>query len=125
MSAAAIAAGTVFGTGHIAVTGALSGLIAALVAGLWLRGEQRALDTVAIGLLTAAVVFLFRKSANLPQLNDDGLQGFSANDWLAPAVTFVALGLYAAVRPPTASRRFEHARAAATLVALVINVVTI
>jgi hypothetical protein len=22
----------------------------------------------------------------MPQLNDDGLQGFSANDWLAPAV---------------------------------------
>ena len=125
MSAVIVAAGSVFGSGHIALTGALSGLIAALVAWLWLRGDQRMLDTVAIGLLTAGTVFMLRESANMPQLNDDGLQGFSANDWLAPALTYVVLGLYAAVRPPTPSRRFEQARAAATLVAFVINVVTI
>ena len=61
----------------------------------------------------------------MPELNDDGLQGFSANDWLAPTVTFVLLGLYGAVRPPSEPRRLEQARAAATIVAFVINVVTI
>jgi ammonia channel protein AmtB len=125
MRALVVATGSVFSTGHIAVTGVLSGLIAALIAVLWLRGETRALEVLVIGLLTAGAVFMFRKSANMPQLNDDGLQGFSANDWLAPTVTFVVLGLYGAVRPPTESRRFEQTRAAATVVAFAINVLTI
>ena len=125
MRALGAATASVFSTGHIAATGVLSGLIAALFAVLWLRGEHRTLKVLAIGLLTAGAVFMFRKSANMPQLNDDGLQGFSANDWLTPAVTFVVLGLYAAVRPPTEPRRFAQARAAATAVAFVINVVTI
>jgi len=105
MSAVMIATGSVFSTGHIALTGVLSGLAAALITVLWLRGEQRTLEALAIGLLTAGAVFMFRKSANMPQLNDDGPQGFSANDWLAPTVTFVILALYGAVRPPTEPRR--------------------
>jgi hypothetical protein len=40
-------------------------------------------------------------------------------------VTFVVLGQYAAVRSPSEPRRFEQARAAATVVAFAINVVTI
>jgi hypothetical protein len=92
---------------------------------LWLRGTRRTLDTLAIGLLTAAAVFVLRKSANMSQLNDDGLEGFSANDWLAPTVTYVALGLYGAVRPAIEPRRFQQARAVAAVVAFVVNVVTI
>jgi hypothetical protein len=114
-----------FSTGHIALTGLLSGLLAAAVALLWLRDEHRLLDTLAVGILTAAAVFLLRKSANMPQLNDDGLSGFSANDWLAPTVTYVVLGVYGAVRAPTEERRYQQARAAATMIALVINVLTI
>jgi hypothetical protein len=83
------------------------------------------LDALAIGLLTAGAVFLLRKSANMPQLNNDGLEGFSANDWLAPVVVFVILGLYGAVRSPAEGRRFEQTRAAATVVAFAINVITI
>ena len=120
-----VASSSVFSTGHIALTGILSGVIAALFAVLWLRGTRRTLDTIAIGLLTAAAVFLLRKSANMPQLNDDGLEGFSANDWLAPTVTYVVLGLYGAVRPAIETRRFQQARAAAVVVAFVVNVVTI
>ena len=70
-------------------------------------------------------MFLLRKSANMPQLNNDGLSGFSANDWLAPTVTYVVLGIYGAVRRPTEPRRYQQARAAATAIALAINVLTI
>ncbi len=125
MSATVMATASVFATGHIAVTAAISGLIAAIAAALLLRGERRTLDALAIGLLTAGAVFLLRKSANMPQLNNDGLQPFSANDLLAPTVTFVVLGLYAPFRQLNEPRRFEQACAAATVVAFVINVVTI
>ena len=95
------------------------------MAALWRGGTTWKVDAVAIGALTAGAVFMLRKSANLPALNDDGLQGFSANDWLAPTLTFVVLGLYAAFRPPDQPRRFEQARAAATVIAFAINVITI
>jgi hypothetical protein len=120
-----LATSSIFSTGHIALTGLLSGLLAAAVALLWLRDEHRLLDTLAVGILTAAAVFLLRKSANMPQLNDDGLSGFSANDWLAPTVTYVVLGVYGAVRAPTEEKSYQQARAAATMIALVIDVVTI
>jgi hypothetical protein len=125
MTATVLATASIFTTGHIAATAAISGLAAATVAVLWLRGERRTLDALAIGLLTGGAVFLLRKSANMSQLNNDGLQPFSANDLLAPTVTFVVLGLYAAFRKPSEPRRFEPARAAATLIAFAINVVTI
>jgi hypothetical protein len=67
----------------------------------------------------------WRLSASMPQLNDDGLPGFSANDWAAPALTFVALSLYADLRVPTDARRYSQTRALATLGALVINIFTI
>jgi hypothetical protein len=100
-------------------------VIAAAISLAWQRGERRALDAVAIGLLTAGAVFMLRKSANMPQLNNDGLSGFSANDWLAPTVTFVAPGIYGAFRPPSEPRRYRQSAAAATVVALVVNVLTI
>ena len=120
-----LATSSVFSTGHIALTAAISGVLAAAVALLWLHDQHRVLDTLAIGILTAGAVFLLRKSANMPQLNDDGLSGFSANDWLAPTVTYVVLGVYGAVRPPTEERRYQQARAAATAIALAVNVLTI
>jgi hypothetical protein len=114
-----------FTTAHIALTGGLTGALAGLFAAWRLRGGHRILESVLIGALSAGAVFLLRKSANMPQLNDDGLQGFSANDWLAPTVTFMVLGLYGAVRPQSESRRYEQTRAAATVIAFVITVVAI
>jgi hypothetical protein len=70
-------------------------------------------------------VFLWRVSANHPQLNRDGLQGFSANDWLAPVIVYVALSLYANLVPPTDTRRFAQVKAGATIAAFAINVITI
>lgn len=118
-------ASSVFSTSHIALTGAISGVLAAAFGLCWLRGEHRILDSLALGLLTAAAVFLLRKSANMPQLNDDGLSGFSANDWLGPTVTYVVLGIYGAIRRPTETKRYQQARAAATAIALAVNVLTI
>jgi len=120
-----IVASSTFSTGHIVLTAAISGVLAAAIGLAWQRGEHRVLDAVAIGLLTAGAVFMLRKSANMPQLNNDGLSGFSANDWLAPTVTFVALGIYGAFRPPSEPRRYQQSAAAATIVALVVNVLTI
>jgi hypothetical protein len=114
-----------FSTGHIALTAAIAGVAAAILAAALLRSPAGALESIAIGLLTAIAVFLFRKSANMPQLNDDGLQGFSANDWLAPAMTFILISLYGSVRPNAGGRGFDQARAAATVAAFVVNVVTI
>jgi hypothetical protein len=80
---------------------------------------------LAVALVTAASVFLWRASANMPQLNEDGLPGFSANDWLAPVLTYVFLGVYATLRPPVEPARFARLWAVLTLVSLVVNVVTI
>lgn len=116
---------SLFSTGHIALTSGISGVLAGVLAGLWLRGPRRALEGVAVAVLTFAAVFMLRKSANMPQLNSDGLSGFSANDLLAPVVTWVVLGCYAAFRPVLEPRRFEQARAATTALAFAINVITI
>jgi hypothetical protein len=120
-----IATAAIFSAAHIAVTAAITGAVA-LVAGVLLLGRRRGLaESVAIAVLSAGAVFLWRKSANMPQLNNDGLSPFSANDWLAPTLTYVVLGMYASVRRPGNDRRFAQARALAVLAAFIVNVVTI
>jgi len=125
MSTTLLAAAGVFSTSHIALTAAITGILA-LAGALLLLGRRAGLaDSFAIGILAAVAVFLWRKSANMPQLNDDGLPPFSANDWLAPTLTFVLLGLYGAVRQPRNTRRFAQACALAVLIAFAVNVITI
>jgi hypothetical protein len=120
-----IATAAIFSTAHIAATAAITGAVA-LVVSLLVLGRRRGLvESVAIAVLSAGAVFLWRKSANMPQLNNDGLSPFSANDWLAPTLTYVVLGLYASVRRPGNERRFAQARALAVVAAFVVNVVTI
>lgn len=120
-----LATAAVFTTSHIAAT-ALITCGVSLAAALLALGPRRGLaDGVAIAVLAAGAVFLWRKSANMPQLNNDGLSPFSANDWLAPTLTYVVLGLYAALRHPADDRRFARARALAVLSAFIVNVVTI
>lgn len=120
-----IATAAIFSTAHIAVTAAITGAVA-LVASVLLLGRRRGLaESVAVAVLAAGAVFLWRKSANMPQLNNDGLSPFSANDWLAPTLAYVMLGLYASVRRPGNDRSFAQARALAVLAAFVVNVVTI
>jgi hypothetical protein len=115
----------VFSHNHIALTAAITGLIAAGIA-LWrFNTSNRVIGALTVGALAAAAVFLWRASANMPQLNRDGLEGFSANDWLAPVVTYIVLSVYADLFPPTDQRRFAQVRAAATIAALAVNVITI
>ena len=109
---------------HILLTAAITAVLA-LGAALWRLPRGAWIDVAAVTLLSGASVFLWRVSANMPQLNADGLHGFSANDWLAPVITYTALGLYAQLRPPADPRRYDHTRALATIASLAVNVVTI
>jgi hypothetical protein len=120
-----LAVAGVFTTSHIAATAAVTGGLSFVGALLILGRRTGHVESLAIGLLAAAAVFLWRKSANMPQLNTDGLNGFSANDWLAPTITFVVLALYGALRQPPNLRRFARACALAVLVAFFVNVITI
>jgi hypothetical protein len=117
---------TGFSTIHIAATAGITG-VGALVAAILVLGRNRAglAESFVIGLLAALAVFFWRKSANMPQLNDDGLRPLSANDWLAPVLTYVVLSIYASLRRQPLDRRFALARALAVLMAFVVNVVTI
>jgi hypothetical protein len=122
-SGALVAAGT-FSTGHIALTAAITGILALAVAA-WRLPRRAWWDLVAVGALAAGSVFLWRISANMPQLNSDGLPGFSAADWLAPVMTYLFLTVYADLRPPADPRRYRQTRALVVLASLVVNVVTI
>ncbi len=116
--------GLVFTHAHIAVTAAFTGLLV-LAAALWRLPRRAWADAAAIGVLSAASVFLWRASANMPQLNQDGLPSLSACDWLAPVITYLFLGLYAKARPQADTRRHGQARALATISSLIVNVITI
>ena len=75
--------------------------------------------------MSGAAVFMWRISANMPQLNADGLPGFSANDWAAPVLAYLSLSVYADLRKPCPAGAFREVRALAALACLIINVVTI
>ena len=109
---------------HIALTATLTGVLA-LAAAAWRLPRTAWPDVVAIGVLSAASVFLWRISANMPQLNSDGLPGFSANDWLAPVLTYICLSAYADLRSPSDPRGHGQIRTVAVVISLVVNVVTI
>ncbi|MET8541227.1 hypothetical protein ABZW03_11310 [Kitasatospora sp. NPDC004799] len=119
-----LASDSTFSHLHILLTTAVTAVLAAAAA-FWRLPRGAWSDLAAITLLSGASVFLFRDSANMPQLNNDGLPGFSANDWLAPVLTYVFLGVYAQLRTPADPRRYGQARALATIASLAVNVVTI
>jgi hypothetical protein len=120
-----IAAADVFTSPHIALTAIITGVIAAAI-GTWrITGRYRVTTIVAMAVISTAAVYFWRRSADLPQLNNDGLSGFSANDWLAPVITFVSLTLYRDLRPPPDPGRYNQARALTTIAAFAVNVITI
>ncbi|WP_225728763.1 MULTISPECIES: hypothetical protein [unclassified Nocardia] len=114
----------VFSHAHILFTAVVTAAITAPFA-VWRLGRAGWIDIVGVTIVTGAATWLWRTSANLPQLNTDGLPGFSANDWLAPVLTYVLLSLYAALRPPRDLHRYNQIRAIAVLVSLAVNVITI
>jgi len=91
----------------------------------WQLGRGKLFDVLAVGVLSAAAVFLWRLSANMPQLNEDGLQGFSANDWAAPILAYLVLCGYTDLRRSADSDRFRRTRALVGVIALAVNVITI
>src|SRR5215212_11943433 len=107
---------------------ALTAAIAAGVGFVVLRWRFKSM-TISEAALAALVVGLsvlaWRLSANVPQLNDDPIPPLSPNDWLCPMLTYVCLGMYVALRPPTDSTRWPQARALLTAVAFVVNVLVI
>lgn len=109
---------------HILLTAAVTAVLAGAAA-LWRLPRGAWTDTAAVTVLSGVSVYLWRVSANMPQLNADGLPGFSANDWLAPVLTYVFLGAYAQLRPPADPRRYGQTRVLATVVSLAVNVITI
>lgn len=114
----------IFSAGHIVLTAAITALLA-LAAAIWRLPRPAWPDIMAVAGLSGVAVLLWRLSANMPQLNDDGLPGFSANDWAAPMLTFVVLSVYADLRVPADPRAYRQIRALATVAALVVNVITI
>jgi hypothetical protein len=114
----------IFSVVHILLTAAITSVLALIIA-LWRLPRSAWPDILAITVLSGVAVVLWRLSANMPALNDDGLPGFSANDWAAPVLTFVFLSLFADLRIPADSDRYRHARALAALAALAVNVITI
>ena len=113
-----------FSATHITLTAALTGVLA-LAAAAWRLPRTAWPDVVAVGVMSAAAVFLWRISANMPQLNSDGLPGFSANDWLAPMMAYFFLSAYADLRSPSDPLRYGRIRTMAVVISLVVNVVTI
>jgi hypothetical protein len=120
-----LAVADTFSHAHIAATAATTGVIAAAIAVWRLPGRRRVIAGLFDGGSAGLAVYMWRASANMPQLNNDGIPGYSANDWLAPAIVFVVLSVYADLLPPADPRRFGQVRAAATIVALAVNVITI
>jgi hypothetical protein len=114
----------VFTTVHIALTAATVAVLTFAVAA-WRLPRPSWQQAIMVAVLGGAAVFLWRMSANMPQLNDDGLPGFSANDWAAPILTYVVLAGYADLRPPADIARYRQVRALATVIAVAVNVITI
>jgi hypothetical protein len=115
---------TTFSVWHIAGTAVVCGLIAAPLTYLWLSPRSAGRAAV-VGLVVFVATFGWRTVANMPQLNRDGVNGFSPNDLLAPVVTYVLLGILAAIWPPPEPLRFARLRALATGIVLAVNVITI
>jgi hypothetical protein len=114
----------IFSTVHILLTAAITSAVALIIA-VWRLPRRAWPDIIAVAVLSGAAVFLWRLSANMPPLNDDGLPGFSANDWAAPALSYLFLASYADLRAPADLARYRQVRAVTTLAALVVNVITI
>ena len=113
-----------FSTAQIGLTAAVTGLISLPLA-LWLLRPRSFRLAALVTAVAMVATFGWRLCANMPQLNKDGISGYSANDWLAPIIVFVMLSIYADLLPPADPRRFRQVRAAATIVAFAVNVITI
>lgn len=92
----------IFSVAHILLTAAITSALA-LIAAFWRLPRSAWLDILAITVLSGVAVLLWRLSANMPQLNDDGLPGFSCGCRTGhpPHATWE----YSWINPPSRSRR--------------------
>jgi hypothetical protein len=118
---------TVFSFAHIALTAAITAVIALLlVVVMQSRFKLLSLvDCLLVALVVGLSVIVWRSVGNTGALNNDALPLVSPNDVLCPLVTYLFIGFYAAFRPPLDAMRFEQARVLLALVSFVVNVVTI
>ena len=115
---------SVFPLWWIAITATSAGIISFVI----MRWRYPALsmpETAVVALIVGISVLGWRLSGNIPTLNNDPIAGFSPNDWICPIVTYVCLGIYAALRPPADRPRWTHVRAMLTIGAFVANVIFI
>ncbi len=121
------ASSSVFPLAHIVLTAAITAGCALLVL-VVLRQRFKALsllDCLLVAVVVGLSVIVWRSAGNTGALNNDPIPAVSPNDVLAPLVTYLFIGFYAAFRRPTDPIRFEQARVLLTLVSFVVNVVTI
>jgi hypothetical protein len=109
---------------HIAMTAVITAAVGLPFAWWRLRATYPG-EAIVLAALAGMAVFAWGLSANMPQLNNDGIPGFSANDWAAPILAYVALCCYAGLRAPGDHRWFAQVRAALTIIALAVCVITI
>ncbi len=114
----------VFSHTHIAVTAAICAVLSLVLVFLLQRGTP-VIDALLIAVVVLVTVYVWRTGANMPQLNEDGLPGVSANDLLTPLLTYVTVGIYGGIRGTMAGRPWETARALVGAIVLVVNVITI
>lgn len=118
---------SVFSLQQITLTAAIAAVVSlGVMLFLHRRSETISLsERIVIAVVVGVSVFAWRLAGNVAPLNDDPIPPFSPNDLLCPVVTYVLLGLYAAVRLPTDVAHWEKTRALLTLVSFVTNVLFI
>ncbi len=118
---------SVFQFSQIAVTAAIA-FVSSMVA-LWLLGRRSKTfalsEASVIAIAVGFSVLVWRMAGNVARLNDDPIPLVSPNDVLCPLVTYVVLGLYAALHPPADMANWEKTRAWLTVVSFVVNVLFI
>ena len=118
---------SVFPLWHIALTAGATFAISLAVL-IYFDRQAKAMartDIFVVSLVAGLSVLAWRLAGNVAQLNDDPVPLFSPNDLLSPVVTYVVLGMYAALRPAHDSRQWERARTMLTVVSFVVNVILI
>jgi hypothetical protein len=120
---------SVFPIQWIALTasvGVLASLAAIAIRGHITRSAELSRGrTVVVALIVGLSIFVWRLSGNIPELNDDPAGVLSPNDGLRPVITYVFLGLYAAMWPAATIPSWAKTRALLTVVSFAVNVVTI
>jgi len=113
-----------FSISQITFTTVVVGMISFPLA-LWLLRPRSWIIAAVVTLVAMAATFGWRLCAKMPDLNNDGVPGYSANDLAAPMFTWVLLGVVAAIQHPTDAIRYGRVRAVLAAVALAVNVITI